>query len=163
MLIKGIGCCGAYCKTCRESVTGNKCRGCNPIEFSKQVENYGSKYVAVDTRVVNRSPFSKGGYLGAGGHPSLQLGILCAAGIPESLVPVSMLITRYLAISHGGSNTLVAKVFLQKPQTVTGTIKLYGMDSKGITQPVRADTSNSSCLTINQLVQSCPGGTVFDY
>ncbi|MFC2033080.1 DUF3795 domain-containing protein [Chloroflexota bacterium] len=28
MTIKEIGCCGAYCKTCRTSVTGIHCRGC---------------------------------------------------------------------------------------------------------------------------------------
>ena len=26
--IREIGCCGAYCKTCRASVTGSNCRGC---------------------------------------------------------------------------------------------------------------------------------------
>lgn len=52
---------------------------------------------------------------------------LNAAGIPESLIPVSMFITRYLAVFHGGGNTLVTKVFLEQPQTVTGTVTLYGM------------------------------------
>lgn len=28
MSIKEIGCCGAYCKTCRTSSTGSECRGC---------------------------------------------------------------------------------------------------------------------------------------
>jgi hypothetical protein len=28
MSIIEIGCCGAYCKTCRTSATGNHCRGC---------------------------------------------------------------------------------------------------------------------------------------
>ena len=28
MSIKEIGCCGAYCKTCRTSTTGNACRSC---------------------------------------------------------------------------------------------------------------------------------------
>ena len=28
MSIREIGCCGAYCKTCRASVTGSECRGC---------------------------------------------------------------------------------------------------------------------------------------
>jgi hypothetical protein len=28
MSVREIGCCGAYCKTCRASVTGNICRGC---------------------------------------------------------------------------------------------------------------------------------------
>jgi len=28
MSIREIGCCGAYCKTCRASITGSKCRGC---------------------------------------------------------------------------------------------------------------------------------------
>ncbi len=28
MSIREIGCCGAYCKTCRESSTGSNCRGC---------------------------------------------------------------------------------------------------------------------------------------
>lgn len=28
MSIREIGCCGAYCKTCRASVTGSNCRGC---------------------------------------------------------------------------------------------------------------------------------------
>ncbi len=28
MSIREIGCCGAYCKTCRASVSGSKCRGC---------------------------------------------------------------------------------------------------------------------------------------
>ena len=28
MPIKEIGCCGAYCKTCRASSTGSACRGC---------------------------------------------------------------------------------------------------------------------------------------
>ena len=28
MTTKEIGCCGAYCKTCRMSVTGSQCRGC---------------------------------------------------------------------------------------------------------------------------------------
>jgi hypothetical protein len=28
MSIREIGCCGAYCKTCRESVTGDNCSGC---------------------------------------------------------------------------------------------------------------------------------------
>jgi len=28
MSIIEIGCCGAYCKTCRASTTGNTCRGC---------------------------------------------------------------------------------------------------------------------------------------
>jgi hypothetical protein len=26
--IREIGCCGAYCKTCRESISGSNCRGC---------------------------------------------------------------------------------------------------------------------------------------
>ncbi len=28
MSIREIGCCGAYCKTCRASTTGSECRGC---------------------------------------------------------------------------------------------------------------------------------------
>jgi hypothetical protein len=28
MSIREIGCCGAYCKTCRDSTTGSECRGC---------------------------------------------------------------------------------------------------------------------------------------
>ncbi|MFC1950858.1 DUF3795 domain-containing protein [Chloroflexota bacterium] len=28
MSIREIGCCGAYCKTCRTSSTGSACRGC---------------------------------------------------------------------------------------------------------------------------------------
>ena len=28
MSIREIGCCGAYCKTCRSSPTGSRCRGC---------------------------------------------------------------------------------------------------------------------------------------
>src|SRR4030042_1431022 len=28
MSIKEIGCCGAYCKTCRQSISGSNCRGC---------------------------------------------------------------------------------------------------------------------------------------
>ena len=28
MSIREIGCCGAYCKTCRASTTGSNCRGC---------------------------------------------------------------------------------------------------------------------------------------
>ena len=28
MSIREIGCCGAYCKICRESVTGDNCSGC---------------------------------------------------------------------------------------------------------------------------------------
>ena len=28
MSVREIGCCGAYCKTCRTSVTGSICRGC---------------------------------------------------------------------------------------------------------------------------------------
>ena len=28
MSIREIGCCGAYCRTCRESTTGSHCRGC---------------------------------------------------------------------------------------------------------------------------------------
>ena len=28
MSVREIGCCGAYCKTCRTSSTGSKCRGC---------------------------------------------------------------------------------------------------------------------------------------
>jgi hypothetical protein len=28
MSIREIGCCGAYCKTCRASISGNNCRGC---------------------------------------------------------------------------------------------------------------------------------------
>ncbi|MFC1955004.1 DUF3795 domain-containing protein [Chloroflexota bacterium] len=28
MTIREIGCCGAYCRTCQRSVTGNNCRGC---------------------------------------------------------------------------------------------------------------------------------------
>jgi len=28
MSIKEIGCCGAYCKTCRESTSGSSCHGC---------------------------------------------------------------------------------------------------------------------------------------
>jgi len=48
-----------------------------------------------------------------GGHPSLDTAILCPNGIPESLVPVSMFITRYLAVFHSGSNTLMPKVLLQ--------------------------------------------------
>ena len=28
MSIREIGCCGAYCKTCRSYTTGNNCRGC---------------------------------------------------------------------------------------------------------------------------------------
>ena len=28
MSIREIGCCGAYCQTCRESSTGSSCRGC---------------------------------------------------------------------------------------------------------------------------------------
>jgi hypothetical protein len=28
MSVREIGCCGAYCKTCRASTTGSNCRGC---------------------------------------------------------------------------------------------------------------------------------------
>ena len=28
MTIMEIGCCGAYCKTCRTSITGSHCKGC---------------------------------------------------------------------------------------------------------------------------------------
>ena len=28
MSMREIGCCGAYCKTCRASTTGSNCRGC---------------------------------------------------------------------------------------------------------------------------------------
>ncbi len=28
MSVREIGCCGAYCKTCRASITGSICRGC---------------------------------------------------------------------------------------------------------------------------------------
>ena len=28
MSIREIGCCGAYCKTCRMSISGSSCRGC---------------------------------------------------------------------------------------------------------------------------------------
>ena len=28
MTIEEIGCCGAYCRSCRASVTGSRCRGC---------------------------------------------------------------------------------------------------------------------------------------
>ena len=28
VLVREIGCCGAYCKTCRASTTGSGCRGC---------------------------------------------------------------------------------------------------------------------------------------
>ncbi|MFC1968479.1 DUF3795 domain-containing protein [Chloroflexota bacterium] len=28
MSIREIGCCGTYCRTCRESTTGSYCRGC---------------------------------------------------------------------------------------------------------------------------------------
>ena len=28
MTIREIGCCGAYCKTCRMASTGSQCKGC---------------------------------------------------------------------------------------------------------------------------------------
>lgn len=30
MSVREIGCCGAYCKSCRTSISGSICRGCKP-------------------------------------------------------------------------------------------------------------------------------------
>jgi hypothetical protein len=57
-------------------------------------------------------------------------------------------LTRHFPIFHGGGDTLVAEVLLEKPQAVSGVIQLYGVDSEGVPELVGANVVLLTALHI---------------
>jgi len=62
-----------------------------------------------------------------------------------------MLIPRYLPVLGSGIEAGMTQVFLKKPQSVAGVVKLYRMYRKGISQPMRANVTSLSSFWVNQL------------
>jgi hypothetical protein len=74
-----------------------------------------------------------------------------------------MFLSGNLSISHGGGDALMSQMLLQKSQSISGAVMFYGIDGKGIPEPVGADVMHLSCLRIFKMGQSRSGGTLSDY
>jgi len=62
-----------------------------------------------------------------------------------------VLFTSYFAIFGRGIEADVAEVFLQKPESIPGIVKLYGVAGKGIPQSVGTHPTPPAGLGINQV------------
>jgi hypothetical protein len=73
-----------------------------------------------------------------------------------------VLFARYFSVFGSGIETLMAQVFLEKPQAVSRIIKLYRIDRERVPQPMRGYIMYPAGLGSYQLWQPCFVSTFFD-
>ena len=74
-----------------------------------------------------------------------------------------MLYSGYLAVSGGGIEAGMPQVFLEETKSVAGVVSLHGMDSEGVSESMRRDIVQYTCLRINQFWQAGFFSAVSDY
>jgi hypothetical protein len=83
--------------------------------------------------------------------------------MPESVIPVTVLLASHLPVSGRGVEALVSQVFLEQSETISRVIQFHRVNREGVPQSVRAHPVHSASLRVCQPRQACSVSTLSYY